>query len=143
MAIIGEQVVWITTRRCEFIRLHGQAGHKAGYVVGRPTEHTIRQVRDFSMPNHPPLQVVARLGPQIVNRVSVAVLFEGQRLAIRRVSLHVVDGSHRTGGVAERRVGGDILDSFLANIDHPSILKGFQMLLTSLQHGCLLYISSV
>ena len=97
-----------------------------GKVVGRPGPRGEYGVHKVWGPAHhaatgpspaghhlpPPHQVVGGLGDQERQADGFAGggRGEGHFLAQRRVVLHIVEGRHRPHPVAQRRVGGDILD---------------------------------
>src|SRR5262245_16596264 len=63
-----------------------------------------------------------------------AVLLVGERLTVRRVGFHVVDGGDRQRGVAERGMAGDVIDPLTTDIDDAAVAQRFQMLFARSQH---------
>src|SRR5580704_13884303 len=67
--------------------------------------------------------------------MAAAILLVGHLGAQRRIDLHVVERRHRLRRIAERRVRGDVVDLFVADIDHAAVAQRFQMLFAAAQHG--------
>src|ERR1700719_3957663 len=67
--------------------------------------------------------------------MAAAILLVGPFLAKRRIRLHVVERRRRLRRVAERRVRGDVVDFFVADINHAAVAQRFEMLFTAAQHG--------
>src|ERR1700719_3408840 len=67
--------------------------------------------------------------------MAAAVLLVGHFRAQRRIGLHVVERHHGLRGIAERRMGGDVVDLFIADIDHAAVAQRFEMLFAAAQHG--------
>ena len=57
----------MAARRFQFVGLHRHAGDKRRDVIRRTAEHAIGEVGDAAMADHPPLQIVARAGAQIID----------------------------------------------------------------------------
>ena len=134
VAIIGEQIIGMAARRLQLVGLHRHAGDERGDVIRRAAEHAVGEVGDAAVTIHPPLQVVARTGTQIVDRVAATVFLERHLVAQRGIGFHVVERRHRLRGVAERRMLGDVIDPFRSDIDNASITDRFEVLLAGTQH---------
>ena len=141
MAIIANEVLGVGVRRRQGVGLHRHAGDKRGYVIGRAAEHAEGGIGDLPMSRHAPLQIVARARTQEIDGVTTAILLVGQRVAVRRVRLHVVDGGDRRGRVAEGRMARDVVDLLAADIDHAAVTQRLQMLLARSQHRRLLMVA--
>ena len=104
-------------------------------MVRRAPEQAVGKIGDPPVADHAPLQILARARPQEIDRVAAAILLVGHFLAKRRIGLHVVERHHRLRGIAERRVGGDVVDLFVADIDHAAVAQRFEMLFAAAKHG--------
>ena len=104
-------------------------------MVRRAAEQAVGKVGNTPMADHAPLQILARARAQEINGMAAAILLVGHFLAQRRIGLHVVERDHRLRGVAKRRVGGDVVDLFVADIDHAAVAQRFEMLFAAAQHG--------
>ena len=109
-------------------------------MIGRAAEHPECQLRDHAMPDHAPLQVVARARAQEIDGVAGAVLLVAHDVAVGRIRLHVVDGGDGRGGVAEGGMAGDVVHLLAADIDDAAVAQRFQMFLARPQHRRLLVI---
>src|SRR5487761_1694453 len=63
-----------------------------------------------------------------------ALLLVAHQLAIGGIGLHVVERSDGLRGGAERRVGGDVVDTLAADIDRAAVAQRCQMLFSGAQH---------
>src|ERR1700730_10337084 len=86
------------------------------------------------MPEHAPLEVVARLGAHEIDRMPPAVLLERCHGAMRRVGLQVVKRCDRLRGIAEGRMAGDVVPALVADIDHPAVTQRLDVLFSAAQH---------
>src|SRR5439155_23605782 len=84
--------------------------------------------------DHAPLQIVAALRAQEIDRVAAALLLVAHDVAVRRVGLEIVDAGDRLRRGAKGRMPGDVVDLLAADIDHTSIAQCLQVLLTGAQH---------
>ena len=126
--------------RGQRVRLHRHTGDERGDVIGRAAEHAEGGVGDFPMSEHAALQVVARARAQKIDGMAAAVFLVGQRVAVRRIRLHIVDAGNRRGGVAEGRMARDVVDLLAADIDGATVAQRLQMFLTGPQHHPLLIV---
>src|SRR6266849_5615383 len=115
--------------------VHHQAAHIAREVVRRAAEQPVRPGRDAAMGLEAALQILARARQQEVGRKSFSVLLEGHDGAVLRRALAVVDHGEGSRRVAERRVGGDVLDHFAADIDATAVADAVEVFLAGHQHG--------
>lgn len=141
VAVIGHEVVGVRAGRRQRIGLHGHAGDERGDVIGRAAEHAEGGIGDLPVPHHAALQIIARARTQKIDGVAAAILLIAQRVAVRRVRLHVVDGGNRRGGVPEGRMARDVVDLLAADIDDAAVAQRFQMLLARPQHHPLLIVA--
>jgi hypothetical protein len=99
----------------------------------------VGEVGDAAVALHAALQVVARPRAQEIDRMAAAVLLVAHLVAKRGIGLHVIERHHGLRRVAERRMGGDVVDLFVADIDDPAVAERFEMLFAAAKHGrCLL-----
>src|SRR5215475_1407411 len=132
--VVGEQMVRLAMRPREFVHLHRHARDKAGDVIRRPPEQAIRQVGDFSMPEHTTLEIVPRLRAQVVDGMAPALFLVSHGLTMCRVGLHVVERRNGPYGVTKRGMRRDVLDPLVAQIDYPPVPQRLHMLFACLQH---------
>src|SRR5207245_6736435 len=99
------------------IGLDHHAGDEGGDVIGRAAEHAKGKVGDAAVPQHAPLQVLARARTQEIDRVTAAVLLVAHGLAVGGVRLHVVERGDGCGRIAKGGVTGDVVDALAADID--------------------------
>src|SRR5262245_66647638 len=66
--------------------------------------------------------------------MSRAILLVGERVPVRRVGFHVVDGGDRLRSIAEGGMTCDVVDPLAADIDDTAVAQRFQMLLARSQH---------
>ena len=104
-------------------------------MVRRTAEQAVGEIGDAPMADHAPLQILARARAQEIDGMAAAILLVGHLRAKRRIGLHVVERRHRLRGVAERRMRGDVVDFFVADIDHAAVAQRFEMLFAAAQHG--------
>ena len=83
----------------------------------------------------PALQILARARQQEVGREGFSVLVECHDVAVLGRALAVVDHGEGVRGVAERRMGRDVLDQFAADIDAPAVADALEIVLAGHQHG--------
>ena len=133
--VVAQHVVGMGVRRGQRAEIHRHAGDEGGDVVRRAAEQAVGEIGDTPMADHAPLQILARARPQEIDRMAPAILLVGHFLAQRRIGLHVVERRHRLRRVAERRMGGDVVDLFVADIDHAAVAQRFEMLFAAAQHG--------
>src|SRR5262245_39540900 len=87
------------------------------------------------MPLHPALKVLADLRPQEIDRMPRPALLVGHQVAVRRISLEIVDAGHGLGGFAERGMPRNVVDPLPTDVDHAAIAQGLKMLLAGAEHG--------
>ncbi len=107
-------------------------------MIRRAAEHAEGEIGDAAMPQHAPLQVLARAWAQEINRMAGAILFVGESFAVGGIGLHVVERGHGRGRVAKRRMAGDVVDPLAADIENATIAQRFQVFLARAQHRPLL-----
>ena len=142
MLVIAQHVVGVRVGRGQRAEIHRHAGDEGGDVVRRAAEQAIGEIGNTPVADHAPLQILARARPQEIDRMAAAVLLVGHLGAKRRIGLHVVERHHRLRRVAERRVRGDVVDLFVADIDHAAVAQRFEMLFAAAQHGRCLRVRS-
>ena len=103
-------------------------------MIGRAAEKAVGEIGDAAMALHAALQVVARARAQEIDRVPAAVLLVAHRVAVGRIGLEIVEARHGRGGVAERRMGGDVVDALATDIDGAAVAQRFKMLFSRAQH---------
>ncbi len=111
------------------VGFHRHTRDERRHMVGRAAEHAEGEFGDHAMALHPPLQVVAALGPQEIDGVAATILLVGQGVAVRRIGLEVIDRGNGGGGIAEGGMAGDIVDALAADIDHATVAQRLEMLL--------------
>ena len=124
-------------RRLQLVGLHRHAGDEGRDVVGRAAEQAVGEIGDAAMAFHTPLQVVPRARAQEIDRVPAPILLVGQRVAVGRVGLEIVEAGHGRRGVAKRRMGRDVVDALAADIDGTAVAQRFEMLFSRTQHDAM------
>ena len=58
---------------------------------------------------------------------ALAVLLEGEQIALRRIGLEIVEPGDGLRAVAERRMAGDVVDPLGADIDDAAVAHAFEL----------------
>src|SRR5215471_15297480 len=107
-------------------------------MIGRTAEHAEGEIGDMAVPQHAPLQVLARARAQEIDRVAAAVLLVAHNLAVGGIRLHVIERGDSYGRVAKGGVTGNVADPLAADIHDAPVTQRFQVLLACAQHRLLL-----
>ena len=125
MMIVTNKIVGMGARRRQCVGFDRHAGDEGRDVIGRASEHAEGGVGDPAVPDHAPLQVLARARAQEIDRVAAPVFLIGEDFAVGRIRLHVVKRGHRRGGVAKGGMTGDVVDALATDNDDAAVAQRF------------------
>ncbi len=119
----------------EQFRLQVHAGDEARDVIRRTAEQPEIRLRQHPMRIRALRQLRFGLRLHVIDRVAVAVLFIGQRVALRRIALEIEEIGEGARGVAEGGVVRHVVHALAADIDHAAVAQRFQIVLAGFEHG--------
>lgn len=103
-------------------------------MIGRAPDQAVGGVGDRLHCAHPPGQILATAAAQPVQAVTLAVLLEGEQLALLGIGFEIVETGDGLGGVLERGVAGNVVNRFGPDIDGPSVAHAFELFFSADQH---------
>jgi hypothetical protein len=118
----------------EELRLHRQPGDQTRDMVGRAPDQPVGRVRDRLHRAHAAAEILAGAAAQPGQAVALAVVLEGEQVALSRVGLEVVQIGDGPGGVLECGMGGDIVDPLRADIDGAAVPHALKLFFSVDQH---------
>ena len=103
-------------------------------MVGRAPDQAVGGVGDRLHRAHSPGPILATAAAQPVQAVTLAVLLEGEQLALLGIGFEIVEAGDGLCGVLERGMPGDVVNPFGPDIDDPSVAHAFELFFSADQH---------
>src|SRR6202040_4092637 len=82
-----------------------------------------------------PRQILARAAAQPLQADTLAVVLEGEEVALRRIGLEIVERRDGARAVAEGGMAGDVVDPLGADIDHAAVAHAFELFAAGREHS--------
>ncbi len=116
--------------------VHREPGDQARDMVGRATDQAVGGVRDRLHRAHAAREVLAGAAAQPGQPIALAVLLEGEQLALVRIGLELVEAGNGLRGILEGAVARDVVDPLGADIDGAAVAHALELFFSADQHRC-------